>query len=192
MRFESAHHDESSGHGYPPPLHTVGRVSPLDAQFRMLDPESAEAVLLNLRWSRGRPLCPHCACRQAYRLACLESGGARFKCARCRRQYSARRGTLLERSNIPTNRWLVAIDLYLMTARRGLATRIKQSTGVSFKTAAAMVRRLKGAGEDPVVMARRRQLLAEGRVLTDESGPAAIRSAAAHRPLERRLAVVGA
>lgn len=161
--------------------------SPAPEPPPLLDAASAESTLLHLRWARGRPLCPHCACRQAYRLTSLDSGGARFKCARCRRQYSARRGTVMERSNIPTSRWLVAIDLYLASPGRGLATRIARATGVSFKGAASMVRRLKDAGDDPLLMARRRQLLGEGRGLSEELDSASSAPAAPRPEITRNL-----
>lgn len=142
----------------------------------LTEADLAEQALQSLRWPRGRPLCPHCGCRQAYRLTCHRAGGVRFKCAGCRKQYSARRGTVMERSNVSTGRWLVALALALDSRERGLAARIQRATGVSYKTAWSMVHRLEQVPDDPLVAAMRRAMaqggviLASGGRATDASG----------------------
>jgi len=117
--------------------------------------DEAESRLEALRWPRQRPVCPHCGARHAYRLVCVRSGGVRFKCARCRKAYSARRGTVLERSNVATAVWLRAMALALDDPGRGLAARIQRACGVSYKTAWSMARRLRAAPHDPILQALR-------------------------------------
>ncbi|CCG08834.1 Putative uncharacterized protein [Pararhodospirillum photometricum DSM 122] len=121
------------------------------------DTEAAESLLHALRWPRGRALCPHCGFRHSYRLTNERTGAIRFKCARCRKQYSARRGTVLERSNVATGRWIVALWLALSAPGVGLAGRIQRATGVSHKTAWAIVNRIGDHPEDPVFTALRRE-----------------------------------
>ncbi|WP_299444108.1 transposase [uncultured Rhodospira sp.] len=116
---------------------------------------SAETRLEWLRWPRGVPVCPHCGSRHTYRMVCPRSGGVRFKCARCRKPFSARRGTVLERSNVDTATWLRVLDLFLAGNERGLPARIERQCGVSYKTAWSMVQRLRAAPDDPLVTALR-------------------------------------
>ena len=116
-----------------------------------------EARLETLRWPRRGPVCPHCGARHAYRMVCERSGGVRFKCARCRKPYSARRGTVLERSNVATVLWLRAMALFLDDPGRGLPARIQRTCGVSYKTAWSMARRLRAAPNDPILQALRQE-----------------------------------
>jgi len=129
---------------------------PVSLSAMLTDIATAEALLERLRWPKGRPVCPHCGANQAYRLTCLRSGGVRFKCAACRKQYSPRRGTVMERSNVPTGRWMVALALAVGTPVNGLPARIERHTGVSYKTAWTMVQRLKANPEDPLLTAMHR------------------------------------
>ncbi|AEO49335.1 hypothetical protein F11_14365 [Rhodospirillum rubrum F11] len=125
--------------------------SPLPA--RPKEPHSPERELEQLRWARSRPVCPHCGFRHAYRLE--GSQRVRFKCARCRKQYSARRGTVMERSNVPTAGWLTALRLFISAPGAGLPARIERATGVSYKTAWSMVQRMRAAPEDPLILGLR-------------------------------------
>lgn len=122
----------------------------------------AEVRLEALRWPRRGPVCPHCGARHAYRMECERSGGVRFKCARCRKPYSARRGTVLERSNVATGPWLRAMTLFLDDPGRGLAARIQRACGVSYKTAWSMAHRLHESPDDPILQALRAERGADG------------------------------
>jgi len=119
--------------------------------------DDLDARLEALRWPRRGPVCPHCGARHAYRMVCQRSGGIRFKCACCRKPYSARRGTVMERSNVPTAPWLRAMALFLDDPGRGLPARIERACGVSYKTAWTMVRRLQAAPDDPILQALREE-----------------------------------
>jgi transposase-like protein len=88
-------------------------------------------------------------------MICTRSGGVRFKCACCRKPFSARRGTVLERSNIDTAAWLRAMALFLDDSGRGLPARIQRACGVSYKTAWSMTQRLMAAPDDPILRALR-------------------------------------
>ncbi|WP_184123292.1 transposase [Roseospira marina] len=131
---------------------------------------AAEARLEALRWPGHGPVCPHCNSRHAYRMVCPRSGGVRFKCARCRKPYSARRGTVLERSNVEVRPWLCAMLLFLEDSGRGLPARIQRTCGVSYKTAWSMARRLNEAPDDPVLNALRRETATPTAVHGDAHG----------------------
>ncbi|GEO80001.1 transposase [Pararhodospirillum oryzae] len=131
--------------------------APLTRETLLSDAQAAQALLETLRWPRGRPLCPHCGFRHSYRLAGPGSPGVRFKCARCRKQYSVRRGTVLERSNVSEGRWLLALWLAVTAPGADLARRIHRATGVSPKTAWAMAGRIAAHPDDPVLVGLRRE-----------------------------------
>ncbi|MCF8478801.1 MAG: transposase [Rhodospirillum sp.] len=116
------------------------------------DAMDVEALLEHLRWPSGRRPCVHCGFRRSYRMANAEAARLRFKCARCRKQFTARQGTLLERSNLSTARWLRAMSLYLTAPRGGLAARVRRETAMSYKSAWSVVDRLRDAPEDPILV----------------------------------------
>lgn len=68
--------------------------------------------LENLRWPDGKPTCAHCEHDKVYRF----SDGKRFKCAKCRKQFTVKVGTIFESSNIPLSKWFAAI--YLATSHK--------------------------------------------------------------------------
>jgi len=148
------------------PMHVEAISLPSPHTLRAPLPRAvAETWLETLRWQNRRPVCPHCGARHAYRMACVRTGGVRFKCARCRKPFSARRGTVMERSNVQTGAWLWAMTLYLSGPSRGLPARIQRDCGVSYKTAWSMVRRMNNSTDDPVLRALRQ---AQGPLPTPE------------------------
>jgi transposase-like protein len=116
------------------------------------DHMEVETLLEYLRWPTGRCHCVHCGFRRSYRMANEDAARLRFKCARCRKQFTARQGTLLERSNLSTARWLRAMVLYLTAPRTGLAARIQREAVISYKSAWSVVDRLRDAPDDPILM----------------------------------------
>ncbi len=69
--------------------------------------------LVKERWN-GVIVCPYCGCEGAY----VIENGKRFKCKSkaCYMKFSVTVGTIFEASNIPLNKWFMAI--YLCTAHK--------------------------------------------------------------------------
>jgi transposase-like protein len=138
------------------------------------DTMEVETLLEHLRWPTGRRPCVHCEFRRSYRMANVEAARLRFKCARCRKQFTARQGTLLERSNLSTARWLRAMVLHLTAPRGGLAARVQRETAMSYKSAWSVVDRLRDAPDDPILVQVRAILEGnpseEIRILLEHSG----------------------
>src|SRR6185295_3210257 len=66
--------------------------------------------LEEMRWENGI-VCPHCKSKEKmYRLR------FNFKCSSCLKQFSVTKGTIFENSNIPLQKWFVAI--YLLTSHK--------------------------------------------------------------------------
>ncbi len=114
------------------------------------DPDKARDHLEQLRWPDG-PICPHCgAIGNAYRLNAKKTSKkpARkglLKCKDCRKQFSVTVGTIMERSHIPLNKWLLAIQL-LCSSKKGMsAHQLHRSLDLTYKSAWFMAHRIRHA-----------------------------------------------
>src|SRR5438094_7220810 len=68
--------------------------------------------LEQIRWD-GKLICPYADCKNEKVFRCKSN---KFKCAKCRRIYSVRIGTMFEDSRLPLQKWFAAI--YLVTAHK--------------------------------------------------------------------------
>jgi transposase-like protein len=98
------------------------------------------------RWPNG-PVCSHCgtigrayAIKKAGWYRCAEKG--------CRKDFSVTTGTVMERSHIPLNKWMIAF--YLMNAsKKGVsAHQLHRSLGLDYKSAWFMGHRIREAMRD--------------------------------------------
>lgn len=93
-----------------------------------------------IRWSEGI-CCPYkdCAHDKAFRF----SNGKTFKCAKCKKQFSVKVGTIFEDSKIPLAKWYAAI--YLITShKKGISSiQLSKDIGVTQKTAWYMNHRVR-------------------------------------------------
>jgi len=132
--------------------HTLSQVRDEDSGYRLLE---------DLRWG-DRPVCPHCgSARQPYFLKPRHGGRATrtgrltrrrvWKCAACRKQFSALTGTVLQGTKIPIRTWIRVVCE--MSANQGLSARdIERKYGLTAKTAWSMVYRIRDAmRREPVV-----------------------------------------
>ena len=118
-------------------------------------PENAREWLERTRWSEG-PVCPHCGTvGRAYKTKRLGT----YRCAEkeCRKDFSVTTGTVMERSHIALNKWLMGF--YLMAAsKKGIsAHQLSRSLGLDYKSAWFMCHRIREAmrpddfpGTDPL------------------------------------------
>ena len=99
------------------------------------------------RWG-NTPICHHCGHDKAYRF----SDGIRFKCAKCRKPFTVRQGTIFEDSKVPLRKWFIAI--YLVTAhKKGISShQLARDISVTQRTAWFMLQRIRhklGVDNDP-------------------------------------------
>ena len=121
--------------------------------------DEAKAIELfeSLRWPDG-PECPHCgnpkidSPKKIYVLNNVKDkkGRVRYglkKCGACRKQFTARIGTIFEESHIPIGKWLIAI--YLMcSSKKGIsAAQLQRELGLSYKSTWYMCHRIRLAME---------------------------------------------
>jgi transposase-like protein len=106
--------------------------------------EAARAHFERLRWPGG-PVCPHCGgvdC--ATELNGKSTRPGLYKCRQCQKPFTARIGTVYERSHIPLRKWLLATYL-LCSSKKGMSARqLWRTLGFgSYRTAWFMAMRIR-------------------------------------------------
>jgi transposase-like protein len=95
------------------------------------------------RWP-DEVFCPHCGATNVHRMAGKTQAGM-FLCNECRDKFTARTGTVMERSHIPVHKWLLAIHL-LSSSKKGMsAHQLHRMLGVTYKSAWFLAHRIREA-----------------------------------------------
>src|ERR1035437_1319114 len=76
--------------------------------------------LKEMRWKDGI-YCPHCGVEKVYSF----SDGKRYKCAICRKQFTAKVGSIFDNTKIPLQKWFVAIYL-ISSHKKGISSRSEE------------------------------------------------------------------
>ena len=108
--------------------------------------QAAEAWFESERWDKSGLFCPRCGgCDKVNAVA--NRTPLPYWCGDCRRHFSIRTGTVMERSKIPLHKWAVAI--YLMTTSlKGVSSmKLHRDLKISQKTAWFMSHRIRQAYE---------------------------------------------
>ena len=106
-------------------------------------PEAAREWLEKTRWPEG-PICSHCGTfNHAYKTK--KEGWYRCAEKECRKDFTITTGTVMERSHIPLNKWLMGF--YLMSAsKKGIsAHQLHRALGIEYKSAWFMCHRIREA-----------------------------------------------
>jgi hypothetical protein len=91
-------------------LSARARTLSLGAVLRM-STEEAERAFVRIRWTDGKPVCPHCECAIVW--DCRKANGApRWKCKACRKCFSVTSGTLFAFHKMPLRNYLAAIAIF--------------------------------------------------------------------------------
>jgi transposase-like protein len=105
------------------------------------DPDNALRFMVQFRWPDGKPVCPRCESTNSHFLATRRL----WKCKACKKQFSAKSGTVLEDSPIPLQKWLPAIWM-VCGCKNGISSyEISRDLGVTQKTAWFMLHRIREA-----------------------------------------------
>lgn len=114
----------------------------IDVITRFPHERACHRYLASRRWSDGLMICPHTGCNgeSAY----IFKNGITYKCKTCKRNYTAKTGTFMEASKIDTQKWFVAI--YLFLHKKGISSiQLGKDIGVTQKTAWFVLQRLRTA-----------------------------------------------
>lgn len=113
----------------------------IEATQYFSDVERCNEYLVKMRWD-GNITCPHCQHDKVYE---LKGANKRWKCAKCRKQFSATKGTIFENSPIPLQKWFVAVYL-ITTHKKGISSlQLGRDISVTQKTAWFMLQRIRHA-----------------------------------------------
>jgi transposase-like protein len=112
------------------------------------DEDAAIAKLESIVWPNG-PVCPHCG--GVERITVVGGKTARpglKRCLQCKKQFTAKVGTVLESSHVPVGQWLQVAYL-LASSKKGISShQIHRILGVQYNTAWFMTHRLREAMRD--------------------------------------------
>lgn len=111
------------------------------------DPEAARAHLEALLWP-GKPVCPHCGVEGENTLIKGKSHRpGLYQCNACREPFSVTVGTVMEKSHIPLNKWVLGFHL-MASSKKGIsAHQLHRQLGITYKAAWFMAHRIREAME---------------------------------------------
>jgi transposase-like protein len=111
----------------------------LEAVTYFADPKVAHDALVSLRWPNGVE-CPKCGATEGVYLL---STRLLFKCRGCKKQFSAKAGTVFEDSPLSLSRWLPAVWL-IANCKNGISSyELGRALKVGQKTAWFMLHRIR-------------------------------------------------
>ena len=110
------------------------------------DPDAARAHLEALLWPSGTPSCPHCGVVGENTLVKGKSHRpGMYMCNACRKPFSVTVGTVMEKSHIPLNKWVLGFHL-MASSKKGIsAHQLHRSLGITYKAAWFMAHRIREA-----------------------------------------------
>ena len=126
-------------------LTAAARTLSLATVLRLSDTE-AETVFAAIRWpeTNGRPMCPACECDAVY--DCRRPNGApRWRCKRCRKDFSLTSGTLFAFHKLPLQIYLAAIVIFVNEVKGKSALALSRDLGVQYKTAFVLAHKVREA-----------------------------------------------
>jgi len=112
-----------------------------DIAIHFKDKSTCIDYITQLRWA-GKPKCAFCGHEHVYE---LKGAHKRYKCAKCRKHFSALKGTIFENSTIDLSKWFMALFI-LSTHRKGISSvQVARDIGVTQKSAWFMMQRIRNA-----------------------------------------------
>ena len=115
----------------------------LEAIKTYADIDAALAESVDSRWNKG-VFCPHCEAENPMFLKTRRI----WKCAKCRKQFSFKAGTVMEDSPIGLDKWLPAIWMIAGDKNGTSSWELHRKLGVTQKTAWFMLHRIRLAMQD--------------------------------------------
>lgn len=121
------------------------------------DEQRAFDLLESTIWPHG-PVCPHCEHEVGekpwpiYDLRKTRPGLR--KCSKCRKQFTARIGTIFEDSHIPLGKWLIAIHMMCSSKKGVSAAQLQRQLGLSYKSSWFMCHRIRFAMTQPPLVGK--------------------------------------
>ena len=118
----------------------------IEAMQTFPDNAAAEAWFVKVRWPSG-PACPYCGSVNVLGGAKHKTMPYRCREKECRKRFSVRTGTVMEASNIPYQKWALAVCLFMTSLKSVSSMKLHRDLGVTQKTAWHLAHRLRKAFE---------------------------------------------
>jgi len=119
-------------------------VSLLQLTAMFPDEDSARAWFERQIWPDGEPVCPDCGSPDRCRPT-KTGKPAPYWCGECRRYFSAKTGTAIERSKVSYRKWVFAIYLEATSLKSVASMKLHRDLAITQKTAWFMAHRLREA-----------------------------------------------
>ncbi len=113
-----------------------------DARFQ--DANKAREYLETQRWPNG-PVCSHCGSFGGTPLKGAAHRPGVYQCNECRQQFTVTTGSVMERSKIPLNKWLLAIHLMASSKKGYSAHQLHRTLGITYQSAWFLAHRIREA-----------------------------------------------
>ncbi len=104
------------------------------------DEETCRDHFAKIRFRNGE-YCPHCGHQTIYTFA----GGKRYRCAKCKQDFTIKTGTVFGESKLPLRKWFIAIYLLSTTSKGISSVQLAKHVGVTQKTGWFMDHRIRKA-----------------------------------------------
>lgn len=104
------------------------------------DEETCRQHFTAIRFRNGE-YCPHCGHTSIYTF----SGGKRYRCAKCKQDFTIKTGTVFGESKVSLKKWFIAIYLLSTTSKGISSVQLAKHVGVTQKTGWFMDHRLRKA-----------------------------------------------
>jgi transposase-like protein len=118
------------------------------------DETKAREHLEEIRWPGG-PVCTHCdEAKRVYRLNGKSHRPGLFHCNSCDGAFTVTTGSVMERSHIPLNKWVLGFRLMASSKKGMSAHQLHRTLGITYKSAWFMAHRIREAmtGANPGTM----------------------------------------
>ncbi len=121
--------------------HKATTISILELFARFSTDYKAIKWLENTLWG-SKPMCGHCGNTEG--ITPVKSSKQRnYRCKACRNQFNVKTNTMMQASNIPARKWVIAIYL-VMTSRKGISSlQLSKELGITQKSSWFMVQRIR-------------------------------------------------
>jgi transposase-like protein len=114
---------------------------------RFQDADKAREYLEAQRWPSG-PVCPHCGNVDQAKIGTLKGKAHRpglYQCNECREQFTVTVGSVMERSKIPLNKWLLAMHLMGASKKGVSAHQLHRTLEITYQSAWFLCHRIREA-----------------------------------------------
>ena len=104
------------------------------------DEDGARRWFEALTWPNGRH-CPRCGSTDTHEASA--TSGQPYRCRDCRKTFSVRTGTAIERSKVPLRKWALAIYLVTTSLKGVSSMKLHRDLGITQKTAWFLLHRIR-------------------------------------------------